>query len=843
MKAAILFLTYIGLTANIFSQNKTIDVQLKNVTQLSQALNYDKYASIAVDKKNTIWVSFTSMKDDKETIVLKSLKNNFWSNEEIIDNGEGVESYSKLLMSSDNKLWIFWQGKRNGKWAIYAKNKNANQWSSESKLTPDDLNCFHPNVIEDSKGNIWLTYEKVSHDRIDIEVKIYNNKKWNKAFTVTNGNVNRRTSLAADKTGKVWIAWDAPVTGNYDIWLSSMHVTNKGILNVDTLIQATKSLSIDDSPSITFSDDGTLWLAYNSLRSLQNESNRSNQHSGAIFLKAYKNAQWFVTEKISNELSLGELSYKNIDKTPNDAEENYWHWKQNQNMPVVYFDKNKRLWVFWRTDMFGAHNFDIWARVYNENAWSDELHLTTFSPGRDEFPSLAETNNNKLYMVWEAQTLPVKGQEEKVMGGFVDAYNTNGNNNVIVFGEIDPHNLKWHKSSLLPIDIEATDSASDIEMPLPSAISKTNSSAIEKMNIYFGDPHSHTVLSDGKYGWPDQIIFLSKKKLGIDFTVISDHAEMGRLQNSEYQELALFAKNFSDNGKYIDLLGFEWTASPAYGHRIVIFPNTTSPNLSAAQEKGNSIEKLYNFLKPYGGIISTHHSGQATWGRWNPNAPFNDKIEPNFEVVSFHGRFEYYKNPHEGRRQVPGHQFQDALKQGRHIGILGGSDTHFLSPGEGGLTAVLSESLTRQNIFDAIKNRRTYATTGVKILLRFSINGHDMGSIFSISKNDSINIHLSINGTAPIDHIEIIKNTEDYFAIIRLQQIPGTTKGVFMIYDPAKPQGGQKIQTNDLSAININLKENFVPDKVTSYYIRITQTDGHQAWSSPIWINNIDATK
>ena len=838
IKKIILILVFINVSITIFAQRQVNDVTLSNIFSLSKPNRYDKYASIAVDEQNKTWVSFTSMQDDKEKIIITSKTNSNWGNEMQIDNGQGIESYSKLLLSKNNKLWIFWQGKRNGKWAVYTRNCFKDKWDQELRLTALTENCFHPNVIEDVNGSIWLTYEKVVANKITIEVLVYENNKWSNPFTLVKGSINRRVSLATDKKGKVWVAWDSPDSGNYDIWLACLSKSTNQPIKTDTIIQATSSLSTDDSPSITCGEDGTVWLAWNSLRSLQKEVNRTNQHAGAIFLKGYKEGKWFVTDKISDELMYGEISYKNIDKTTNDAEEDYWHWKQNQNFPVLYMDKQQQLWIAWRTDMYGAHNFDIWARVYNGRAWSDLLQLTTFSPGRDECPSFAENNGKGISMVWEAQTLPVKGQEQKLMGGTVDSYNTNANNNVIVYGNIENVNYNWHTSTLQNLDIEAIDDCIDIEKPLPSANASNFIPTSNKFNIYFGDPHSHTVLSDGKYGWPDQIIFLSKEKLGIDFTVISDHSEMGRLHNSEYQELALMAESFSENGKYIDFLGFEWTAPPAYGHRIVIYPNTSSPNVSSAQENGNSIEKLYNFIKPYGGIVSTHHTGQANWGRWNPKALFTEELEPNFEIVSFHGRFEYYKNPHEGRRQVPGHQYQDALKMQRHSGIMGASDAHFLSPGEGGLTAVLSESLTRANVFEAIKNRRTYATTGVKILLDFSINGNVMGSEISVAPGDSINFNISINGTAPIDHIEVVKNIENYFAITRILQIPGTTKGTFLLYDPAKPQGGTRIETADLKNIKIKLSENSKLEKETSYYVRVTQTDGHQAWSSPIWVKS-----
>ncbi|PYF72693.1 CehA/McbA family metallohydrolase [Pedobacter nutrimenti] len=822
-------------TAPSNAQSNVTDLPLKELHSLTEAGSYDKYPSLAVDQQNNSWLSYTSMKADKESIVVRHKTGLQWGPELQIDEGQGTESNSRLLISKTGQLWVFWQGKRNGKWAVYAKTNTKSKWGPELKLSPDNENNLHPAVIEDSSGNIWLSYERVKPGQIDLRFRVFQQNQWSRPENLGQGGMNRRASLAASPSGQVWVAWDSPASGNYDIWLARLSKKGRQPARIDTLIQATKSLSIDDSPSIACAADGTLWLAWNSLRSLQKEKSRSDQHSGAIFLKAFKSGQWFVTGKISEELQFGEISYRNIDKTPNDEEEDYWHWKQTQTFPILYIDGQQKLWITWRTDRYGAHNFDLWARVYNGNSWSELLELTTFSPGRDEWPSFAALKGKGTYMAWEGQTLPEKGKEKELMGGFVDAYNTNANHNVVLYARLPEPIWKNHPHPLQLMDIESTDKAIDLEQPLIKAPA-LSISADPKLQVFFGDPHSHTVLSDGKYGWPDQLIYLAKEKTGLDFGVVSDHSEMGRLQNSEYQELALLSKNLSVKDHYIDFLGFEWTAPPAYGHRIVIYPDTKGLNISSAEQNGNSTEKLYAFIKAYGGIVSAHHTGQAVWGRWNPAAFYQSQLEPNFEVVSFHGRFEYYKNPFEGRRQVPGHQYQDALKQGRRSGIMGASDTHFLTPGEGGLTAVLSPSLSRQELFQAIKNRHTYATSGVKIGVDFSVNGQIMGSEFKVSGTDSVRIHFAVQGTAPIDRIEVVKNTEDHFALLRLEQVPGTSKGIFMLYDPSKPQGGKRISSADLSRVSIDLVDKTALREETSYYLRVTQTDGQQAWTSPVWL-------
>ena len=50
-----------------------------------------------------------------------------------------------------------------------------------------------------------------------------------------------------------------------------------------------------------------------------------------------------------------------------------------------------------------------------------------------------------------------------------------------------------------------------------------------------------------------------------------------------------------------------------------------------------------------------------------------------------------------------------------------------------GLVAALARELTRDAVFEALFERRTYATTGARILLDFTLNRHGMGSLVAVS--------------------------------------------------------------------------------------------------------------
>ena len=72
---------------------------------------------------------------------------------------------------------------------------------------------------------------------------------------------------------------------------------------------------------------------------------------------------------------------------------------------------------------------------------------------------------------------------------------------------------------------------------------------------------------------------------------------------------------------------------------------------------------------------------------------------------------------------------RDGWMTGQRMGTIASSDNHCARPGrEGfGVLAVYAPALTREAVFDAIHRRRTYGTTGSRIVLDFTLNGTPMG--------------------------------------------------------------------------------------------------------------------
>ena len=112
----------------------------------------------------------------------------------------------------------------------------------------------------------------------------------------------------------------------------------------------------------------------------------------------------------------------------------------------------------------------------------------------------------------------------------------------------------------------------------------------------------------------------------------------------------------------------------------------------------------------------------------------------------------------------------DAFEKGYVVGVMANSDGHKGRPGAegpgagdfgiaGGLTCVLAEELMRKAVFDALKKRRCYGTSGPRIDLHFEIADQPMGSILSDIKGD-LQLTASVKGVGPLESLTLYRGRE-----------------------------------------------------------------------------------
>jgi hypothetical protein len=341
-------------------------------------------------------------------------------------------------------------------------------------------------------------------------------------------------------------------------------------------------------------------------------------------------------------------------------------------------------------------------------------------------------------------------------------------------------------------------------------------------NIYWGDIHGHSKLSDGA-NEPEEYYKYGRDMANLDICALTDHETAFKEQ--EWAQTQRLAEKYYQPHEFVTFKAFEWTSN-IYGHYNVYYrKNETDPILTQIDkfnDVGFSLKTsfLLDLLKEKDVLIAPHHTLVATqWDSYDPKMRM-------VEVYSCWGRSEYPGNPGWDKRHNPWGGVQNALEKGYKLGFSGGSDTHDGLPGrcypgnrasnlnhKGGLIAVYANELTRETIFDAIFNRHCYGTTGERIILNFTVNDYMMGEEIEWRPDETPEIKISTVGTTKIETVEIVRNN----------QVIASFQG---------DEDHQEIEYLDEEITSKRNQENIY------YYARVTQQDGEMAWSSPIWLTS-----
>ncbi len=341
------------------------------------------------------------------------------------------------------------------------------------------------------------------------------------------------------------------------------------------------------------------------------------------------------------------------------------------------------------------------------------------------------------------------------------------------------------------------------------------------LRLYFGDIHGHSWQSDGM-GDPEESFLRARDVLRDDFHVLTDHDRFvgRRITDAQWQQQKDIARHYEAPGAFVTLFGQEWTTPRTnrphgWGHFNIYSADEQIPLFDHGDPRYRDLPDLYPSLRTHQAIAIPHHIGW-TGVPWDALDP---ELVPAVEICSVHGAFEYEGNePLRHRGGMKGNFVRDGLAAGLRFGLVGGSDQHGLIWQHGvcwkrnvyraGLTGVWAPDLSREALLDAIRARRTFATSGVKLCMRFSLNGSAMGSFV---KTDE----------APVIRVDVAVPPEEgslaWLQIVRDGQVVHRFGGE-----------GQR------SRFTFVDKE-FPPGQTSYYYLRVTLDNDNLAWSSPIW--------
>ena len=196
---------------------------------------------------------------------------------------------------------------------------------------------------------------------------------------------------------------------------------------------------------------------------------------------------------------------------------------------------------------------------------------------------------------------------------------------------------------------------------------------------------------------------------------------------------------------------------------------------------------------------------------------------PFIEVISRGDAAEYMGNPAGATYACcEGGFWQDALRKGAKMGVIGGSDDHSGMNGRvddaqpypqkyPGVTGVWATENTPAAIFEALRAKRTYAfmmgeASGEmrgRMEIDFRINGHYMGEVITRPDSRDLHIFYRVKADVPVRRVTLVKNCRNYVAL------------------------------SAASELILDYKQENATDY---FYLRVELADGRFGWTSPIWV-------
>lgn len=686
-------------------------------------------------------------------------------------NIESGRSINPVVISPDSsRSWIAWEVLCNGIFSIYISRYCGGEWSNPVVISDKNSSCFTPAIAEGEDGNLYITYGKSSgfHQNIELSIVDGESLKVIESTPVAVGggrkdrvNINAHPALAFDKKGRLWISYennrDASRLDDGDNYTGDrccavVSYINGKIVEVEGESKWLFRYSNDHTPTFIKDGDGNLFLA---------------THSGGNF------------EKFSWKYRVSQLDPVGGWQAPITIFKS-----KNQGSvipPAVAFNRDGYFWI----------------------STNVEKSVKLYEPVVQE--GILESRISEL-VILKFRSPKFEGDYRSIE--FKESVVEEFTPGVAEIGTLSGH---------------------------PRVDRRTVSVDGERYTLLYGNLHEHTNDSNcwpaGTDGTLHEEYRFGMYSEGYDFVGLTDHARS--TNEVHWRKSIRIADFYNESESFIAIPAVEWTLQSdakldkieyGAGHYNVIFQSSEDARkyirnrheifCPQTPESANAA-KLWELLakKDINAVTIPHHPADIVhpvdWSVTDPN------FVTTVELFQCRGNSEYRGCPREKNleRHTPttyDEAYVDyALRErGYKMGFIGSGDHCGMGIG---LAALWVKEVSRKGIIEALKSRRTFATTGDKMFVNLKIAGAIVGE--DINYRGVPKLEIEAEGQYPLESVEILRNSR----VIKSFSI-----------------------TDGESKFSIDYEDSSFRDekKILYYYVRVTQKSGALAWSSPIWIES-----
>ena len=293
---------------------------------------------------------------------------------------------------------------------------------------------------------------------------------------------------------------------------------------------------------------------------------------------------------------------------------------------------------------------------------------------------------------------------------------------------------------------------------------------------YWGDLHGQSGETVG-IGTIEEYLEFARDLAFLDVT--GHQGNDFQMTDAFWQHLNATTAAMNQDDRFVVFPGYEWSGNtPVGGDHNVFFreegrtmrrsSHAMMHDRARIDDDANDLETLFQKLANEDCVLWSHVGGRPA----DVSRAHDARLKTAVEVHSNWGTFEWI--------------LLDSLALGHRVGVVSNSDGHKGRPGAGGpgatefgayggLTCFLAPRLTRDDMFQSMRRRHHYGTTGSRVYLNVSANGPldvfdrdpqiggtsapaDHAIMGDIVRTDDDVLHLTVDAVtgSPIERIEIM---------------------------------------------------------------------------------------
>jgi glucan-binding YG repeat protein len=230
-----------------------------------------------------------------------------------------------------------------------------------------------------------------------------------------------------------------------------------------------------------------------------------------------------------------------------------------------------------------------------------------------------------------------------------------------------------------------------------------------------------------------------------------------------------------------------------------------TPGFETRTNSKMDLKNYYNTLKTQKQSLSQLNHPGKTFGDFSDFAYYDAEIDKQVTLIEvgngegairssgYFPSYEYYTR---------------ALDKGWHVAPTNNQDNHKGSwfTSNDARTVIIAEDNSRESIYDAMRDKRVYASEDKNMTIDYTVNGEIMGS--TISEADKLKFKIKINdpdNSDAIKKVSIIAN------------------------------GGVEVDSKEFSSNDAEWEFEISPE-YSYYYVKVEQDDKDIAVSAPVWV-------